>query len=91
MEIIQITQRHGEVLEAFEELQDLRPHLNKLEVDGMSRDKSDHAGGHQCLVIRKLNWRSEEVTNILRVLDALALVLYWTIDGRPRPGKFPHI
>ena len=91
MEIIQIARRRGEVLEAFEELRDIRPHLNKLEVDGMSGDESDHAGGHRRYVIRKLNWRSDEVTNILRVLDALALVSHWTSDGRPRPGKFPHV
>lgn len=57
----------------------------------MSGDESDHAGGHPRYVIRKLNWRSDEVTNVLRVLDALVLVSHWTSDGRPRPGKFPHV
>jgi hypothetical protein len=57
----------------------------------MSGDESDHGGGHWRYVIRKLNWRSDEVTNVLRVLDALALVSHWTGDGRPRPGKFPHV
>ena len=27
----------------------------------------------------------------LRVLDALALISHWTSDGRPMPGKFPHV
>jgi hypothetical protein len=56
----------------------------------MSGDESDHSGGHRCYVVRKLNWRSDEVTGVLRVLDALALISHWTVDGRPRPGKFPH-
>ncbi len=57
----------------------------------MSGDESDHSGGHRRYVVRKLNWRSDEVTDVLRVLDALALVSHWTRDGRPRPGKFPHV
>jgi hypothetical protein len=57
----------------------------------MSGDESDHSGGHRRYVVRKLRWRSEAITSVLRVLDALALVTHWTSDGRPRPGKFPHI
>jgi hypothetical protein len=57
----------------------------------MSGDESDHSGGHRRYVVQKLNWRSDEVTAVLRVLDALALVAHWTSDGRPRPGKFPHV
>jgi hypothetical protein len=57
----------------------------------MSGDESDHSGGRRRYVVRKLNWRSDEVTNVLRVLDALALVSHWTGDGRPRAGKFPHV
>jgi hypothetical protein len=57
----------------------------------MSGDESDHSGGHRRYVVRKLNWRSDDVTAVLRVLDALALVSHWTSDGRPRPGKFPHV
>jgi hypothetical protein len=55
----------------------------------MSGDESDHSRGHRRYVVRKLNWRSDEVTGVLRVLDALALVPHWS-NGRPRPGKFPH-
>ena len=65
--------------------------MNKLGVDGMSGDESDHVDGHRRYVVRKLKWRSGDVTAALRVLDALALVSHWTSDGRPRPGKFPHI
>lgn len=57
----------------------------------MSGDESDHSGGRRRYVVRKLQWRSNDVTNTLRVLDALALVSHWTSDGRPRPGKFPHV
>jgi hypothetical protein len=57
----------------------------------MSGDESDHSGGQRRYVVRKLNWHSDEVTNAMRVLDALALVSHWTRDGRPRPGKFPHV
>lgn len=89
--IIQIARRRGEVLEGYGDLKDVAPYLNKLGVDGMSGDESDHMGGHRRYVVRKLNWRSDEVTNALRVLDALALVSHWTRDGRPRPGKFPHV
>jgi hypothetical protein len=66
-------------------------HLNKLGVDGMSGDESDHASGHRRYVVCKLNWRSNEITSVLRVLDALALVFHWTSNGRPKPGKFPHV
>jgi hypothetical protein len=69
----------------------MAPHLNKLGADGMSGDESDHASGHRRYVVRKLNWRSNEITNVLRVLDALALVFHWTGNGRPKPGKFPHV
>ncbi|KAH9031995.1 hypothetical protein EDB85DRAFT_1865382 [Lactarius pseudohatsudake] len=86
-----LARRRGEVLEAYEELQEIAPHLNKLRVDGMSGDESDHSGGHRRYVVRKLDWRSDEVTFTLRSLDALALVSHWTSDGRPRPGKFPHV
>lgn len=57
----------------------------------MSGDESDHFGGHRRYVVSKLNWRSDEVTEVLRALDALVLVSHWTSDGRPRPGKFPHV
>lgn len=57
----------------------------------MSGDESDHSGGHRRYVVWKPNWRSDEVTLVLRMLDALALVSHWTSDGRPRPGKFPHV
>lgn len=56
----------------------------------MSGDESDHSDGHRRYVVWKLNWRSSEVTTVLRALDALALVSHWTSDGWPRPGKFPH-
>ncbi|KAI0291477.1 hypothetical protein BC826DRAFT_955745 [Russula brevipes] len=85
-----LAQRRGEVLAAYEELRAIAPHLNMLGVDGMSGDESDHSGGHRRYVIRKISWRSDEVTSVLRVLDALALVAHWSRDGRPRPGKFPH-
>jgi hypothetical protein len=55
----------------------------------MSGDESDHSCGHRRYVVRKINWRSDEVTNVLRVLDALALVPHWS-NGWPRSGKFPH-
>jgi hypothetical protein len=57
----------------------------------MSGDESDHLDGHRRYVVKKLNWRSDAATQVLRVLDALALVTHWTSDGRPRPGKFPHV
>ena len=57
----------------------------------MSGDESDHFDGHRRYVVKKLNWRSKAVTDALRVLDALALVSHWTSDGRPMPGKFPHV
>ncbi|KAH9168267.1 hypothetical protein EDB89DRAFT_1855711 [Lactarius sanguifluus] len=86
-----IAQRRGQVLAAYEELRDIACHLDKLGAEGMSGDESDHTGGHRRYVVRKLNWRSDEVTRVLRILDALVLVSHWTSDGRPRPGKFPHI
>lgn len=89
--IAQIAQRRGQVLAAYGELRDIAGHLNKLGAEGMSGDESDHLNGHRRYVIRKLNWRSDEVTHMLRALDALVLVSHWTSDGRPRPGKFPHI
>ncbi|KAI9442402.1 hypothetical protein H4582DRAFT_1809756, partial [Lactarius indigo] len=66
-------------------------HLNKLGAEGMSGDESDHSGGHWHYVVCKLNWRSDEVTHVLQVLDALVLVSHWTTNGQPRPGKFPHV
>lgn len=57
----------------------------------MSGDESDHSGGRRCYVVWKLHWRLDNITAALRVLDALALVSHWTSDGRPRPGKFPHV
>jgi hypothetical protein len=56
----------------------------------MSGDESEHAAGELRYVIRKPAWRSEQVTQLLRILDALALVPHWTADGRPRAGQFPH-
>ena len=88
---MQIAQRCGQVLVTYRELQDIAGHLNKLSADEMSGDKSDHLDSHRCYVVRKLNWRSDEVTNMLRALDALVLVSHWTKDGRPRAGKFPHV
>ncbi|KAI9437097.1 hypothetical protein BJY52DRAFT_1130163 [Lactarius psammicola] len=88
---VSIAQRRGQVLAAYEELQGIARHLNKLGAEGMSGDESDHSGGHRRYVVCKLNWRSDEVTHVLRVLDALVLVSHWTSDGRPRPGKFPHV
>ncbi len=89
--IAQIAQRRGHVLSAYEELQDIACHLDKLGAEGMSGDESDHADGRRRYVVRKLNWRSDEVTKVMRVLDALVLVSHWTRDGRPRAGKFPHM
>ncbi len=86
-----MAKRRGEVLVAYEEFQDMAPHLNKLGADRMSGDESDHANGHQRYVVRKLNWRLSEVTSVLRVLDALALVCHWDGNGWPKPGKFPHV
>ncbi|KAI9434625.1 hypothetical protein H4582DRAFT_1818480 [Lactarius indigo] len=86
-----IARRRGEVLDGYGDLQYIARHLNKLGVDGMSGDESDHSGGRRRYVVQKLNWRSDDVTAALRVLDALALVSHWTSDGRPRPGKFPHV
>ena len=88
---VQIAQRRGQVLAAYEELQGIAGHLNKLGAEGMSGDESDHLDGHRRYVVSKLNWRSDEVTEVLRALDALVLVSHWTSDGRPRPGKFPHV
>jgi len=57
----------------------------------MSDDESDHSGSHQHYIVRKLNWQSDEVTAMLRILDALALVSHWMSDGRPTAGQFPHV
>ncbi|KAH9011137.1 hypothetical protein EDB85DRAFT_1878979, partial [Lactarius pseudohatsudake] len=83
--------RRGQVLAAYEELQDIACHLDKLGAEGMSGDELDHSGGYRRYVVRKLNWRSDEVTRVLQILDALVLVSHWTSDGWPRPGKFPHV
>ncbi|KAI9434925.1 hypothetical protein BJY52DRAFT_1231015 [Lactarius psammicola] len=86
-----IAWRRGEVLDGYGELQFIACHLSKLEVDGMSGDESVHSGGHWRYIVWKLNWRSDDITAVLRVLDALALISHWTSDGWPRPvHNFPH-
>ncbi|KAH8996075.1 hypothetical protein EDB86DRAFT_2804277, partial [Lactarius hatsudake] len=85
--VAQIAQRRGQVLATYEELRDIACHLDKLGAEGMSGDESDHTGGHQRYVVCKLNWRSDEVTRVLCILDTLVLVSHWTSDGQPRPGK----
>lgn len=57
----------------------------------MSGDESEHSNGHRRYVVRKLNWRLDEVMGVLRALDALALASHWTEAGRPKSGKFPHV
>ncbi|KAI9449594.1 hypothetical protein BJY52DRAFT_1227678 [Lactarius psammicola] len=86
-----IAWRRGEVLDGYGELQFIACHLSKLGVDGMSGDESVHSGGHWHYIVWKLNWRSDNITAVLRVLDALALISHWTSDGWPRPvHNFPH-
>ena len=74
--IAQIARWRGEVLEGDGDLRNIAPYVHKLSVAGMSgdSDESDHIGGHRRYVVHKLNWRSDEVISVLRVLDSLALV-----------------
>ncbi|KAF8259293.1 hypothetical protein EI94DRAFT_1707222 [Lactarius quietus] len=67
-------------------------HTDKgLGAEGMSGDKLDHYGGHHHYVVGKLNWRSDEVTEVLRALDVLVLMSHWSSAGVPRAEKFPHV
>lgn len=64
----------------------------KLDVDGISSDESDHEVGHgeATYFILCKHWRSQEVTEALRTLDALHLATRYKGQYQATSGSWPH-
>ncbi|KIK15057.1 hypothetical protein PISMIDRAFT_16809 [Pisolithus microcarpus 441] len=77
------SQQHPSAVRAIEE----------LGVSGMSSDDSDHesGGGAARYTIVSKDWRSGEVTELLRLLDALHLRLRYRNNWNATSGAWPHL
>ncbi|KAI5988146.1 hypothetical protein EDD15DRAFT_2371522 [Pisolithus albus] len=67
--------------------------IEELGVSGMSSDDSDHesGGGAARYTIVSKDWRSGEVTELLRLLDALHLRLRYRNNWNATSGAWPHL
>lgn len=71
-----------------------KAYVNKLaDEDGMSGDETDRRGkepiaGQRKFFIVRPGWRSQEVTNWLRVVDALYMTHRFSLDGRATRGNW---
>ncbi|KAI6024059.1 hypothetical protein BKA83DRAFT_17398, partial [Pisolithus microcarpus] len=67
--------------------------IEELGVSGMSSDDSDHesGGGAARYTIVSKDWRSGEVTELLRLLDALHLHLRYRNNWNATSGTWPHL
>ncbi|KAI5989705.1 hypothetical protein EDD15DRAFT_2171086 [Pisolithus albus] len=67
--------------------------IEELGVSGMSSDDSDHesGGGAARYTIVSKDWRSGEVTELLRLLDALHLRLRYCNNWNATSGAWPHL
>ncbi|KAH7908180.1 hypothetical protein BJ138DRAFT_1013312 [Hygrophoropsis aurantiaca] len=68
------------------------PLMLELGADGMSSDESDHSTGRGEATYRILQkrWRAPELTQYLRVLDALHLRLRYRGEWDASSGSWPH-
>ncbi|KAI0681992.1 hypothetical protein BC835DRAFT_1300833, partial [Cytidiella melzeri] len=80
------------------ELKHISKWINRLGTDGNSDDKSDgddDSTGHQnrgaTYWIVPLQWRSDDLVNMLRVLDVLHVSTHFNPEGKPDPGNWPRI
>ena len=67
--------------------------IRELETNGMSDDEKDTRDLLRVppkYLIRKLEWRSAELTQFLRNLDLLHLSTRFTEKGDPTPGNWPR-
>ncbi|KAI6024003.1 hypothetical protein BKA83DRAFT_19037 [Pisolithus microcarpus] len=67
--------------------------IEELGVSGMSSDDSDHesGGGAARYTIVSKDWRSGEVTELLHLLDALHLRLWYRNNWNATSGAWPHL
>ncbi|KAI0686295.1 hypothetical protein BC835DRAFT_1420538 [Cytidiella melzeri] len=80
------------------ELKHISKWINRLGTDGNSDDESDgddDSTGHQnrgaTYWIVPLQWRSDDLVNMLRVLDVLHVSTRFNPEGKPDPGNWPRI
>ncbi len=66
-------------------------HIDRLRIDGMSGDVSEHRPGELKYIIKKLPWRSPKLTRFLRDLDILHLSKRFSKRGKPTQGALPHV
>ncbi|KAI5988758.1 hypothetical protein EDD15DRAFT_2371109 [Pisolithus albus] len=67
--------------------------VEELGMPGMSSDDSDHESGEGAAryAIVSKDWRSSEVTELLRLLDALHLRLRYRNNWNATSGAWPHL
>ena len=64
--------------------------MEKMPIDAMSGDETDHRQGNLNYVVRIPAWRNPEVEDFFKVLDSLHLSTRFQSNGRAKRGKFPH-
>ncbi|PSR80946.1 hypothetical protein PHLCEN_2v6581 [Hermanssonia centrifuga] len=69
----------------------MRENIDRLGIDGMSGDFSEYRPGGLEYVVKKLPWRSVELTHVLRALDLWHLSRRFSKKGKPTKGALPHV
>ena len=78
-------------MDLYDDLRRNKHWIYALGTDGHSGDESDHKSSSTVrYVIQALPWRSDEVTQYVRALDAVHMSTKFTISGRPIPGAWPR-
>lgn len=76
-------------------LKRMAKYIALLGVLGHSEDETDRehrtVDNRARYLIKRLEWRSDELTQYVRALDVVHLSTRWSRSGRPRRGQFPRI
>lgn len=92
--IPQLIQNRRYVCDAEPHVSRFKTYVNRLaDEDGMSGDETDHRGkqaivGQRKFFVVRPAWRSQEVTDWLRVIDALYACHRFSTDGRATRGNW---
>jgi len=69
----------------------IRATVSKFPMEVVSEDEREVVEGKEHYLVVKPDWRSSDGENLCEILDALHMASHFTVDDRPRPGRFSHL